>query len=133
MALPLLPQPSLCRVSVLLAAVVVALSVAVKASAGCGDHVVVLKPAGEAGATEPLSDSPTPKPPCHGPHCSAGPVKPTPAPPSTGAVSAPSAKEQFTPVGASDTDCRRVLRRLTESGSPRPIDRPSSIFHPPRA
>ncbi len=125
-----LPLPLLhpARVSALLAVLVVALAWAGTATAGCGDHVVVLKPAGAKTA----DDTPSPKAPCHGPHCSADPTHPLPAPVTSGTVSPPSTKEQFTPVGVSSPDDGQSLDRPFEFTSPRPTHRASSIFHPPR-
>lgn len=117
------------RVSVLLAAVAVALAWAGPATAGCGDHVVILKPAGAKQTTE----APPPKPPCHGPNCSAEPANPLPAPVTSGAVPTSSSKEQFTPIDLSHHADRTAVGRPFEFTSPRPIDRASSIFHPPRA
>ena len=117
------------RVSALLAALVVALAWAGNATAGCGDHVVILKPATTATADDP----PPPKAPCRGPHCSADPADPLPAPVTSGAVSTPTAKEQFTPFSLSPHVDGRSLGRPFEFFSPLPIDRASSIFHPPRA
>ncbi len=116
------------RVSVLLAAWVIALAWAGNATAGCGDHVVILKPAG-VGTTD---DTPAPKAPCHGPHCSAEPANPLPVPTTSGIVPTPSAKEQFTPVDVSPPADDRSPAHRFEFTSPRPIHRASSIFHPPR-
>src|SRR5438105_2795460 len=91
--------PNLLRASVLLVALVVALAATGKAAAGCGDHVVILKAAGRTQANGDSPESSVPKPPCHGPHCSATPSQPAAPPSSTGAVISVSAKEVFTPVG----------------------------------
>lgn len=118
------------RVSALLAVVVVALAWAGNVTAGCGDHVVILKPAGAAKA----DDTPPPaKPPCHGPHCSAEPANPLPAPVTSGTASSPTAKEQFTPLASEACDDRQSLGVPFEFTSTRPMHRAKSIFHPPRA
>jgi hypothetical protein len=125
--LPLRPV----RVSVLLAAVFVALAWAGTATAGCGDHVIVLKP---AGAKQTTDDAPPPKAPCHGPNCQAEPpANPLPAPISSRVLLTPAAKELFTPIDWSPADPRTAVGRPFESSSPRPIHRASSIFHPPRS
>jgi len=127
----LLPSNFL-RAGVLLAALVIALATTEKAAAGCGDHVVILKAAGQAkadGSAEPT----LPKPPCHGPHCSAAPSQPAAPPISTSVVISASAKEVFTPGGSPDDGDPPAKLRAFESLSARPIDRASSIFHPPRA
>lgn len=116
------------RVSVLLAAWVIALAWTGNATAGCGDHVVVLKPAGASTTDDTLP----PKAPCHGPHCSAEPGHPLPAPTTSGIVPTPSAKDQFTPLDSAACDDRQSLDRPFEFTSTRPIHRAKSIFHPPR-
>lgn len=128
MTSPLLPlHPT--RTSVLLAVVLVALWWAGSATAGCGDHVVILKPAGAKTA----DDTPPSTIPCRGPHCSADPVNPLPAPVTSGVVTPSTAKEQFTTLGTITGDDRQVVvGRPFEFTSPRPIDRASAIFHPPR-
>ena len=122
------PSPNFLRRAVLpLAVVVFVLAFAGKASAGCGDHVVILKSGGESNADEP---TPT-KPPCHGPHCSAGPAAPTPPPVTSGVLPLSTAKELFTPISV-DPPTAPPVGFTFEFASPRPIDRASSIFHPPR-
>jgi hypothetical protein len=122
------------RVSVVLTAVAVALGWAGNVTAGCGEHVVVLKPAAAAtDSNTPADDTPPPTAPCHGPHCHANPANPLPAPVTGGAVPTSSAKEQFTPLGSAEGDDCQSLDRPFVFTSPSPIDRASSIFHPPRA
>lgn len=126
-----LSQTILRRAALPLAVLVVVLASSGRASAGCGDHVVVLKTAGER--HQPEAGTQPAKTPCHGPNCSAD--RPTDhAPPMTSTVlSVTSAKEVFTPVEPSAQVNTKSRRRPFESSSLSPIDRASSIFHPPRA
>jgi hypothetical protein len=123
--------PSLFRRAALpLAVLVFALVGADRANAGCGDHVIVLKSAGVQQQTD--ADSHPSKYPCHGPNCTANPPG-DPIPPVTTTVIHPTtAKEVFTPVEPCELSGSSVVRRPFEFSPPRPIDRPSSIFHPPR-
>jgi len=114
-----LPPSSFLRASVLLAALVIALAATGKASAGCGDHVVILKAAGQAKADGSAETTP-PKPPCHGPHCSAAPSQPAAPPISTTVVISTPAKEVFTPVVSPDGGNPPAERRAFESLSPPP-------------
>lgn len=116
------------RVSVLLAVVAVALWWGGVATAGCGDHVVVLKPAGAA----TVDDTPPPKAPCHGPHCSADPATPLPAPTTGGVLPTATAKELITPSELNESGEGHPSRTPFAPISARPIDRATSIFHPPR-
>lgn len=126
-ALP--PLPNFLRRAVLpLAAVVFVLAFAGQASAGCGDHVVILKAADGSNAEEPAPV----KPPCQGPHCSANPAAPAFPPATSGGIPPASAKELFTPVFVENPTAPPVGVTF-ESASPCPIDRATSIFHPPRA
>lgn len=116
------------RVSVLLAVLAVALGWGGTATAGCGDHVVVLKPAGTAS----VEDTPPPKPPCQGPHCSADPAIPLPAPTTGGVVPTATVKELFSTTVLNESGEGRPCRTPFAPISACPIDRATSIFHPPR-
>lgn len=127
---PCLPPPSLlCRAALPLAVLAVLLA-AGRATAGCGDHVVILKQTTEQQQDESV---PTPvKPPCHGPNCKAGPVDHTPPLPSP-VVQVTSAKELFTPIAVSAGADHPCVRWPFDLHSRLPVSRPTSIFHPPRA
>jgi hypothetical protein len=102
-----------------------------RASADCGDHVTIL----DGQTADRVSNGPgavpdRPKPPCHGPSCSDHPSTPF-APPIAPASQLTDVKA--CPVGAGDLDegdSRGVAPRASHLA---PVDRPTSIFHPPRA
>jgi hypothetical protein len=112
-----------------------------RASAECGDHVIILNgpAAANAKATPtPANPIPTPdtqpaapRPPCHGPNCSGSPAPKAPLAPITAPTS--QFKEQAGQVvGDCDEGGDQGARFGRDSDSPRPIRRPSSVFHPPR-
>ena len=130
LALPLSPT-ILRRAALPLAVLVVVLASSGRASAGCGDHVVILKPAGERHQPEAAPEPA--KTPCHGPNCSADRPSDHAPPVTSTALTTPSAKEVFTPVDLSAQPNTTSRRRPFETFSLSPIARASSIFHPPRA
>lgn len=102
-----------------------------RASADCGDHVVVLAPgaaAHDAGAT---GHRERPQAPCSGPNCSRAPERhaPQPAPVASPAPHGKEAAHATAPAAPDD----RTASRPPEFTSPRPLRRAVPIFHPPRA
>jgi hypothetical protein len=115
-------------------ALVIALVVAYspgRATAGCGDYVIVVNPkaSAEPESTEPFADSRVPAGPCRGPTCSnqvPAPFAPVPLP-----VGPPSdAKACF--VGSVDDVGSDVERTPHSLFTGVPVHRPNLIFHPPR-
>jgi hypothetical protein len=108
-----------------------------RASAECGDYVVVLN--GQTlthSAERPPSTSLTreapadPKGPCSGPNCSRSPDHPVP-PFAPAPAPGPHGKEAAQTLGSDEpAECRSS--RLDDFISPRPVRRAVSIFHPPR-
>jgi hypothetical protein len=105
------------------------------ARASCGDYVV-LGPTGDHHAaadpspmSHPAHHDPAGMPrPCHGPHCSRGGT-PLPVP----VLAPPVTAEEWgylpplvTPAGGSRP------ASLFDDTNPRPVRRPSSVYHPPR-
>lgn len=126
-SLPLLPN--LLRSAFLPLAVAAFVLVAGgRATAGCGDHAVILK---AADGSVPAQSAP--KPPCHGPNCSAKPPDHQAPPISTTVIQVVSAKEVLTALELSAPSGGQPKRRAFEFLSPVPIHRASAIFHPPRA
>jgi hypothetical protein len=117
------------RAGVLLVAFVAALASANRAIAGCGDHVIVLKP---AGSPPTLANSPIPKTPCRGPGCSAQPSKPV-IPPMSVPVTTNIIVKDVASVIDSDRDMIPAGIRFFADEQLLELDRiPTSIFHPPR-
>jgi hypothetical protein len=121
--------------------VVVACASPGRATAECGDYVVILNtndPASPDGRATPFS-TPTgsvehpasPKVPCSGPNCSRSPER-HPAPFAPVSPPGPHGKEVVQTLGSVEpTDS--ASSRICDFISPRPIRRASSVFHPPRA
>jgi hypothetical protein len=129
--------PSLCRgwrAGLVLAAV--ACAAPARATAGCGDHVVILtQGAPGADARESFAPAGTdhalPQKPCSGPNCSRAPERQ--APPSAPAPnSGPDGKESLQVQGAVESPDGASSPRC-DSRSAVPVRRATSIFHPPRA
>jgi hypothetical protein len=103
-----------------------------RASAGCGDYVTIIDASGNPAHNVAADDHGTP-PPCQGPNCSGSPVRE--APPLAPAAPAGGQPQELTPhpgpAGGPDAGPAATLGR--DSTSPRPIRRPSPVFHPPRA
>lgn len=106
-----------------------------RASAGCGDYVTILDGTGNVSqhSSSGTNHQPDfPKPPCDGPQCSGSPT-PT-APPLAPVAPVGSQSKELTQllgtVSVSDTEPSFIYRY--ESHTSRPIDRATSIFHPPR-
>lgn len=122
------------RCATALVAVVACLSPG-RASAECGDYVIILPPSGTPHPAKPeptTAPQPIPvTPPCHGPNCSGSPTRETPpaSPPATGGLMKESARHSagtdFVPSVSGSPFPR-------DDTSPRPVRRASSIFHPPR-
>lgn len=115
--------------------VVVALLSPQRAAAECGNHVVVLSPtvqsrhdASAPSDADPLS---TPKP-CNGPGCSKKPDRPEPlsAPP---APSVAQVKQLVPGAGLLNANDPTHSHFDRDGANERPVYRPFSIFHPPRA
>lgn len=113
--------------------VVVACAAPGRATAMCGDDVVLqsdhvhARPDGRA-ATAPARGAERPKAPCSGPNCSQTPERqPAPFAPAP----APQGKE-VAQVLDSIEPADGAQARACYFISPRPIHRPSSVFHPPR-
>jgi hypothetical protein len=107
-----------------------------RASAECGDHVVILNAAPQVNpdgrAATGVAERPaSPKAPCSGPNCSRAPERHAPpfAPVST---SAPQGKE-VVQVLDSVEPADGATTRVRDFISPRPVRRAASVFHPPRA
>ena len=110
-----------------------------RASAECGDHVIILNgPAAANAKTTHTPANPTPdatpaapRPPCHGPNCSGSPAPKAPLAP----ITAPTTqlKEQ---AGHAGSECEADRDSGTPFGPDSdcacPIRRASSVFHPPR-
>jgi hypothetical protein len=113
---------------------VVACASPARATAGCGDHVVVLNQnAPSAGAHESLApggtDHPLPQKPCSGPNCSRAPERQAPAAPAPD--SGPDGKDSLqAPATFEPPD--GAPSRQRDFTSPVPLRRAASIFHPPR-
>lgn len=102
-----------------------------QANAECGDYVTILngKSATEHGKPDPTADHKLPKTPCHGPNCSNHVPTPfVPLPPSVN----PSSETKACVDGLADEANFGAKRTITNSSNDGPVQRPSSIFHPPR-
>jgi hypothetical protein len=119
----------LVRAALPLVAVVVLFAGAGRADAGCGDHVIILKAAGDSLTTDTPADPPK-QTPCHGPNCKSAPVDHAPMPAPAGVQLKPS-KDLFVPSEL-PAHAGLLLGDPFEFPSARPIDRATSIFHPPR-
>ena len=114
------------------ALVLVALALAPnRAAAGCGDSLTVQY--GEAAdhpMESPVTDRHDPLSPCHGPECSGQP--PVPFTPATPPVSqGPDAKAYtISPDDPSGSGSEGIEPTPAGHG---PVDRPTPIYHPPRA
>lgn len=109
-----------------------------RASAECGDYVTILNaPANHPHAApqpehHPATEPPAPvKPPCHGPNCSGAPNRELP-PLAPVATTAPAVKDLARLLGPIDPDSHVRGRFERDHSSPRPVRRPSDVFHPPR-
>lgn len=102
-----------------------------RADAGCGDYLTILNADGQPLTHHTQSDSSTPRPPCHGPNCSA-PHAPPPTPISVPIELTARAKEWAAGVALVTTDSNSFTRLALESDSDKPISRKSEPFHPPR-
>jgi hypothetical protein len=117
--------------------VVIACASPNRATAECGDYVVVLNandpasPDGRATPTGMLDHPASPEVPCSGPNCSRAPDR-HPAPLAPVSTAGPHGKEVVQTLGSVEPS-DRASSRLCDSISPRPIRRASSVFHPPRA
>jgi hypothetical protein len=130
---PPLPSPLRGWRAALLLVAVVCLSPE-RAAAGCGDHVTILNDSAKPDqhATPGTSEVPAnPARPCEGPNCSGVPNRHVP-PLAPVTPVGPQAKEVVQCLGAvgADDDPRGAFDR--DPASPRPVRRPSSVFHPPR-
>lgn len=92
------------------------------AKAGCGDHVVILGPA---------DGPPTPKPPCHGPLCSAAPA-PLDVPLTLPVEGRPSGHDPALAAILATADPADARRSLPPSDDGRPVKRPAVPLDPPR-
>lgn len=117
------------RTGVLLVALAATLASADRAIAGCGDHVIVLKP---AGSPENGLHAPDPNPPCRGPGCSSRPSEPLAPPISAPVVSNSLSKDVATPIPAASDYPTIGFAGFSDCGSMSPERFPTSIFHPPR-
>ena len=115
--------------------VAVALLSPQRAAAECGDHVTVLNPTARAGHDAPMPSDGEPlsaPKPCNGPGCSKKPDRPDPL----SAPVAPSVApvKQLVP-GAGLLNANDPTQSHFDRGdaNARPVHRPFSIFHPPRA
>ncbi|HKB04145.1 MAG TPA: hypothetical protein VKD90_18120 [Gemmataceae bacterium] len=111
-------------------ALLVLVTAAPAARAGCGDYVTVIRPADHpAHEPSPMPMHPT-APACHGPGCSAAPVP-------AGAVAPPKAIERPSLDLSADPvapDVDPPARAALGSDTPRsPTPLAAGIFHPPRA
>jgi hypothetical protein len=102
-----------------------------RAPADCGDHVTIL----DGQTADRVWNGPgtvhdQPKPPCHGPSCSNQPSTPF-APPIAPANHFTDVKA--CPAGAVDQDEGDSRGVAPPESHLAPVDRPTSIFHPPRA
>lgn len=130
------PLPSLIRYwrAGLLLAVGIAFTPG-RARAECGDYITIHNAAPGSHHSQTTHNNlgeRTPfKLPCHGPNCSRSPERQSPpfAPPVV--VGSP-VKEQAQHVTAIDNDGTSSSSFARDNTSFRPIDRASSVFHPPR-
>jgi hypothetical protein len=108
-----------------LAAVLLLFAVASpRASAACGDYVLIL-PAAEAGVPE----APAPRTPCEGGKCDQAPPDRTPPAPPT--VSADGPQHDAALFAAPPCERPGAAARTADAGGSAG-DRAASIFHPPR-
>ena len=119
------------RAAVLLA--VAACATPDRAAASCGDYLTLHNGSGHAAEypTLPNTNSSNPPPPCHGPNCSGAPVH-QPVPLAPASISGPQAKEVVQALDPLDADQSPRLAFDRDTNCVLPIDRTSSIFHPPR-
>src|SRR5579883_1141042 len=119
------------RVALLL--VVLACASPGRARAECGDYVVILNHASTqpSTSTQGATDLPArPKTPCSGANCSRGPNRHG-LPVAPGFSSGPQAKE-MAQLPCSIEQADSLPAHGCDFISPRPVYRPTSIFHPPR-
>lgn len=101
-----------------------------QANGECGDYVTILNPKQTADQMpEPMSGHQSPKGPCHGPNCTKHVPTPfVPLPPNVN----PSSETKAYVAGLADEADFDVDRIVPNSSTGGPIQRPNSIFHPPR-
>ncbi len=116
------------RVGILLIAMLVVIATAGRATAGCGDYVIVLQQDDETDAEMPTPE----KPPCHGPNCSADPTNSVPVPVAYGSNRPTNTKDLSTAFTVSTPTAPPVVVSF-EIVSARPLDSVSFTFRPPRA
>jgi hypothetical protein len=102
-----------------------------RAAAACGDHVIILNAPGNSDRHAAPDASELPAPPCHGPNCSGTPERDVPplAPVTSINLQVKEMVQSLGLTGGGDTPRCSFERDCT---STRPIQRPNSIFHPPR-
>lgn len=105
-----------------------------RASATCGEHVVIrhssseLKPAAISDESQPAAPA---RLPCHGPNCSGSPAGKFP--PLAPVISiGTTVKEYAQSLIVMDDAAASHSPLVQDNTSPRPIRRASSVFHPPR-
>jgi hypothetical protein len=112
--------------------VVVACASPGRATASCGDHVTILNDPAGAAEHATKADGPAPfRLPCRGPNCSGAPRREAP-PLAPVAPAGAQVKEFAEVVACGDQPEGGSSPFARDDTSPRPIDRPSSVFHPPR-
>jgi hypothetical protein len=101
-----------------------------RASAACGDYVIIVGENGQPAAQQPGHDAGTPRQPCHGPDCSASPCRPD-LPLSAPVTTPPNPNEGVAAIPGALADPGDPDGYPVPTSSGRVIHRPASVFHPP--